>query len=133
VSLSVHYIVEEEIQIAGKTFTILSNFLSQCKVRNSKQQFISLWLGLDFSFFLISKPLHVNQRFLHYNISLYPERNKSIYWCDSGRPYNRQKDEMGPIYPGQKVLFNFAPFQCHAALIMNVEGSEKVTRQLFTN
>ena len=82
-------------------------------------------VGTRLQLFLISKPLHVNQRFLHYNISLYPERNKSIYWCDSGRPYNRQKDEMGPIYPGQKVLFNFAPFQCHAALIMSVEDSEK--------
>ena len=72
-----------------------------------------------------SRPLQVNQRFIHYEQSLYPESNKSICLCKSDQPYNCQKDEMGPIYPGQKVTFNFALFnrRTKLALITNMEGS----------
>ncbi|XP_065908038.1 uncharacterized protein [Dysidea avara] len=59
------------------------------------------------SAFLISSPLKVNQKFIHYDNFTFEQNTGKRHICLCNTTYNCQQEKMGPFYPGQFVQFSF--------------------------
>ena len=55
--------------------------------------------------FLTSKPLDVNQNFIHYDHPLY--MRKQVCLCSQNKSHSCYSQEIGPVFPGQRVSLYF--------------------------